>query len=375
MEILQIVPKLPPAISGVGDYALLLARRLRAAHDIRTSFIVCDPSCEVGQDLDGFSVDRIDTRRPDDLERRIGAPGMPATVVLHYVGYGYQKRGCPFWLVRGLESWKKRDADRRLLVMFHELYASGPCWRSSFWTSPLQRGLVKSLALLSEHCVTNQRVSRESLEGMTLRPESHFSVLPVFSNVGEPDLPACLAGREPRMIVFGSAAWRRQAYHEQSGALVHACRELGITEVADIGPRCGDIPKLAVRCATKGSLPAELVGREMRNARAGFFTYPAPCLGKSSIFAAYAAHGLLPVTYAENSAENKDGVRPNEHYLPVSPSYRCNAQHVENVAREAHAWYEGHEMSVQAMLYAGVIRGVAHAGRGEIARLCASQSG
>ena len=46
MEILQIVPRLPPTISGVGDYSFLLAQELRRAHDIETRFIVGDPSRE-----------------------------------------------------------------------------------------------------------------------------------------------------------------------------------------------------------------------------------------------------------------------------------------------------------------------------------------
>ena len=47
-EIIQIVPYLPPSISGVADYAYLLARELRAKHDIRTCFLVCDPGWNGG---------------------------------------------------------------------------------------------------------------------------------------------------------------------------------------------------------------------------------------------------------------------------------------------------------------------------------------
>src|SRR5438093_5969188 len=166
LELTQIVPGLPPVISGVGDYAYLLARQLRAAHDIHTRFVVCDARWQGAKDFEEFSVDRIRAQQSEELEKELGASGMPSTVLLHYVGYGYQKRGCPFWLVQALESWKKRDTNRRLVVMFHELYAFGPPWRSSFWTSPLQRGLTKSLALLSDHCVTNLKNSMQGLVRM-----------------------------------------------------------------------------------------------------------------------------------------------------------------------------------------------------------------
>ena len=35
------------------------------------------------------------------------------TVLLHYSGYGYAPRGAPFWLVEGLEHWKKFRARHR----------------------------------------------------------------------------------------------------------------------------------------------------------------------------------------------------------------------------------------------------------------------
>ena len=374
-EIIQIVPKLPPSISGVGDYAYLLARELRAAQDIDTRFVVCDPSWQGAKDLDGFTVSRINDRRADILIEQISDCGMPSVLVLQYAGYGYQKRGCPVWLVKALDDWKRQDSMRRVLVMFHELYASGPPWRSSFWTSRVQRALVKSLALLSDHCVTNLRASMQVLAGMTARRESDFSVFPVFSNVGEPKLASNLGRRKARMIVFGSAAWRRQAYHEHQDALEQACRELGIAEVVDIGSPYGGIPKLSARCVSKGSLPPDQISREMSDARAGFFSYPAACLGKSGIFAAYAAHGVAPVTYGTNAGVSKDGLRPDEHFLPVSPSYRCDAQRIESIGQQVRRWYMGHKISEQAAHYASVIRDVAHGGKGERPRVFSYQNG
>jgi hypothetical protein len=55
-------------------------------------------------------------------------------VLLHFSGYGYARRGLCRWLVDGLTRWKAAGAQRRVVTMFHEVYASGPIWRSSFWT-------------------------------------------------------------------------------------------------------------------------------------------------------------------------------------------------------------------------------------------------
>jgi hypothetical protein len=53
ITVTQIVPALPPDVDGIGDYALQLARRLRANHGVETYFIVGDPSWK-GQEVEGF---------------------------------------------------------------------------------------------------------------------------------------------------------------------------------------------------------------------------------------------------------------------------------------------------------------------------------
>jgi len=262
VEIIQIVPRLAPSIGGVGDYASLLARSLRDEHEIQSSFLVGDPAWRGPARLDRLSVERIDDPQAHQLERHLEKLSADL-VLLHYVGYGYQKRGCPVWLVNGLKNWKRKHPRRRLVVMFHELFASGRPWQSSFWTSPLQRSLAKSLALLSDHCLTNLTRSAQALSAMSGRPQSAFTVLPVFSNVGE--LPAMRPWRQrkSRMIVFGSAAWRRQAYREHEIDLTRACRALDIDTIVDLGPPCGQLPKLPFAQVVAGILPAESIGRQL----------------------------------------------------------------------------------------------------------------
>ena len=51
MQFIQIVPSLPPAISGVGDYAYLLAKQMRETKGIQTIFIVCDPTWKNAEKL------------------------------------------------------------------------------------------------------------------------------------------------------------------------------------------------------------------------------------------------------------------------------------------------------------------------------------
>ena len=368
MKIVQIVSRLPPAIDGVGDYACILAKQLRAAHDIHTVFVVCDPEWRNAESeaptntLDGFLIHQLKEQSAQELVRVLSQPAMPATALLEFVGYGYQKRGCPVWLLRGLSSWLGQQTEdrnknipdaqssvgaRHLVTMFHELFAYGPPWSSSFWTSPVQQWIAKSLAKISGHCFTNLIVNARTLQRRTGRAENNFTVLPVFSNVGEPEHLPPWQERRQKMVVFGSAGWRRQAYGERKPDLEKACQAMGLDEIVDIGAPV-PIPQLSVRVSQRGILSAAETSREMLSARAGFFTYPINCLGKSGIFAAYAAHGLAPVTYDGNPMENGDGLIWGEHFVSAANVPQAEAGGFETIGKRARGWYLTHSIASQA---------------------------
>ena len=270
MELIQIVPRLPPAPEGVGSYAAALAMELRERLGVESRFVTGDPT-----------------------------PG--STVLLHYANYGYQARGCPVSLVRALLRWKGSAAGGRLVTVFHEVYASGPPWRSSFWTSPVQRRLAAALTRASDGIVTSLELYAGLLTRLAPGVEVHVS--PVFSTVGEPARVPPLRERRPAIVVFGGPGARGRAYGEGREALAAACRTWGIEEVLDIGPalstppqRLGTTPVRAL-----GPLPASEVSRFLLGSFAGFLAYPPAFLPKSTIYAAYCAHGLLPVHSGEKA--------------------------------------------------------------------------
>jgi len=399
MEIIQIVPGLPPAISGVGDYAFLLAKQLLAAHGILTTFVVCDTgwSSAVSETTkaetlkwggrqqvsgpeapvcwDGFPVYQLKARNAAEMLRVLSGPGMPATVLLHYVGYGYEKRGCPVWLVNALRAWAKAEklkpetlklenkesaptsdlrspiSERQLITMFHELYATGKPWQSSFWTSPIQQWTAKSLACMSKHCITNLRRNVPVLQRMSGNDDSAFTVLPVFSNVGEPEWLPDWNNRRACMIVFGSAVQRRKVYFEYSADLERSCQSLNLTEIVDIG-KPFKLPPLSVKISQRGILPAQEISMHMLSARAAFFAYPVPYLGKSTIFAAYAAHGLLPITFTSNTELSQETVFIGEYFVSASFDNIFNEDKQKYVSSNIYNWYQGHSLIKQAKIYA-----------------------
>ena len=351
-SLVQIVPILPPAISGVGDNAARLAEALRAGHGVETRFVVGDPRWRDPQDGGAaFATQTVRARTPGELLRLLPAGDDATPVLLHYVGYGYATRGCPFWLASALERWKRdAPATRRLLVLFHETYASGDSvWSSAFWTSPLQKSVAKRIGRIADVRRITTSVAADELRVVGGVPAGgQLDVCPVFANLGEPAAPRPLAARRRQLVVFGTRHWRVEAYTRRSADLSDACRRLQIERVVDVGSPLGMTLDhlLPVPLVGAGPLPAAEAGALFSDSVAGYFTYPVSFLAKSSIFGGYCAHGMLPVTFAENRERNRDGLIAGVHYLQGVGDRSPDA--LEAVARAAHAWYWSHRLEVHA---------------------------
>lgn len=349
--LVQIVPILPPAISGVGDHAALLAQELRSAQGVETRFVVGDPAWHDQREGSSFPAEAVRARSPGELLRLLPAGDHPPPVLLHYVGYGYATRGCPFWLATALERWKRRVPAARLLVLFHETYASGDSvWKSAFWTSPLQKAVAKRISRIADVRRITTRVAAEELRVVGGVPAGgHLDVCPVFANLGEPEFPLPLAARRRQLVVFGTRHWRVEAFTRHLPDLIETCRRLQIERVVDVGSPLGMAlgHLLPIPVAATGPLPGPVAGALFSESFAGYFTYPIPFLAKSSIFGGYCAHGLLPVTFIENRGTNRDGLVAGIHYsLGVGES---QTDPLQEIATAAHSWYHAHRLSVHAV--------------------------
>jgi hypothetical protein len=224
-------------------------------------------------------------------------PGGRSTLVIHVSLYGYAKRGNATWLPVRIARWRRDRADARVLTMFHELYAFGPPWRSSFWLSPVQRRIVRQLLALSDHALTNTARYEAILRRWS--PDRPVTVLPVFSNVGESDAPTPWCERQNTAVVFGLAGVERFLYRRYLRQLADAAARLYIDRIIDIGPRRSAPPRRIGTAVTesRGVLAAAEIAQILGQARYGFIACPPDLVGKSSTFAAYAAHGVTPVLF------------------------------------------------------------------------------
>jgi hypothetical protein len=357
-QVIQIVPRLPPAITGVGDYAVLLAGKLAEAHGWQTRFLNASADGPLIEVANKFHVEHLAQRHASSLVDtldRLAPLGTP--VYVHYVGYGYQKRGCPHWLVRGLERWRQSRDGRCLIVMFHELFAFGPIWTSGFWLSRLQRHLAARMARIADHCVTNMHDYATRLAQFAPRHVRQIPVMSVFSTMGEPeDLPP-FTQREPWLVLFGGGAWTSTAVSTNTGVLDRICTALRCDRIIAIGSRGKNEWSGRTAFEETGVLPASEVSAVLRRARAGYLDYFPGYLGKSTIFGAYCAHGLVPV-FPDPNPSDRDGVIQGTHYLTANDLMDdYSPEKLAAVATAAHCWYEGHTLARTSAVVAQTLEG------------------
>jgi hypothetical protein len=228
------------------------------------------------------------------------------------------------------------------VTVFHELFAVGPIWRASFWTSPPQRAIARKLVELSHAAVATSDMVAEQIR--TWPCAGVVKVIPVFSNVGEPAIVRPLGERESVAVIFGQTAQRSKAYDRllhHSDSLGPALREVGVNRIVDIGPATPNPHAVrGVPVIATGPIAASEVSQRLANARVGLVAYPAHVLTKSGIAAAYFSHQLLLVNLMPSTVSS-GGLIAGRHFVagfPISGSFAD----YEQIAAEGHAWYCEH---------------------------------
>jgi hypothetical protein len=329
--VLQIVPKTPGSHDGVGDYALNLAKTLSAHHGLTTVFAV---GKESGAIEDGYD-----------------------HVILHYVNYGYQKRGVPFRLLSILRKLRE-NCRGRFLTIFHELYASGPPWGSAFWLRPFQIRIAREISRISDICVVSDETMLRELQ--RLKPEVRASVLPVSSNFGEPSFtPDQIAKRGPhRWVICGGTALVEQSVRSFRSALnripeFFSPRELLVLGGSDNPATHSLLVDLAkVRVDYRPQIDAEEASQVLSTCSFGWLDYfhqpgvPSDVILKSSAFGAMCAHGVITVFPHRGSLIAVDGdPLPGPWFIDARSIELPAEASREKVASQIYHWYHRHASS------------------------------
>jgi hypothetical protein len=359
--VLQIVPHLPGTFDGVGDYALNLARAFSAGHGLNTTFLVARETAATSKD--GYAViSGLNSVGSAELAER------HEHVILHYVNYGYQARGVPFSL-RTFVKELRQNLRGRWATTFHELYASGPPWKSAFWLRPLQVGIARDMIDVSDSCI----VSNAPIEQAIHAYDSRKKVLsaPVMSNFGEPE-PANLPPVSPRRwAICGGTALIARSLHlfEQLRPLIPA--DFAPDHLDIVGGReepsitaAVDRLKRELSVHHNPEVGVDLASELLRKAAFGWLNYfgagklwPGMVL-KSTAFAAFCAHGVIPIlSHQEGPIAVGGDALPGPFFVTKDRVLFPQVDEFPALRRRFANWYRAHASAEQlARIYVEALR-------------------
>ncbi len=341
--ILQVLPRLPGKADGVGDYARTLAERLRDNHGLETTFVAAQASDrQAAAPFPGHSPFREFARQP--LEKKAG-------IILHYVNYGYGRRGIPLWLPAALRRVKSVAP---LLTIFHELYASGSWRQSAFWLRPLQIRIARQVAELSEAAIVSNQVSCRRLQ--ELAPGLRIVIHPVISNFGEPRLEtgAQIAARDPhRWAICGGKDLIERSLHSFLAVVPQidswcAPRELHLIG----GPENPSVRRVSekekrLKMYLYPEVSAAVASEALGQCAFAWIDYfvkadePIAAVLKSSAFAALCAHGVIGVTPSGAGSIGIGSDRlPGPFFLASHGRKLPSEGEWEQLVWEIYSWYQ-----------------------------------
>ena len=345
--LLQIVPKVPGGIDGVGDHALTIAKKLRENFGCETLFATFKTSS--GENAAGFEVLSLD-RLLAQLSRKYDH------VLLHYVNYGFQKRGVPFRLLSILHELRRQHRGR-LVTIFHELYASGPPWSSAFWLQPLQIHFAKSVGRLSDACIVSSDNFRRELKRMV--PNARVELHSVPSGIGEPPLsPNQIAERDPHQwAIFGGTALVERSLRAFRQLLPRIPDSIAPRKLFVLGGDDNPVTRsllvdLAVESDYRPRIAAADASEILKICSFGWFNYfhrpdvETSVILKSSAFASACAHGVIPVFPHRGSAVSLSGDRlPGPFFVEPDRSEIPSVQDRAKIGADIYGWYQRHASS------------------------------
>ena len=356
---LQIVPRVPGGIDGVGDYALTLSRKLRDQFGCRTVFAAFNAGS--ADDVAGFevrSLERVTDQSATNFDN----------VLLHYVNYGFQKRGVPFRLMSILGALRKEHRGR-FVTIFHELYASGPPWQSAFWLQPLQVHLAKQVGLLSDNCIVSSEGFLRKLRRLV--PAAQIELHPVPSNFGEPSLlPEQIANRDPHhWAVLGGNVLLERSLRSIRRLLPRIPQSIAPRKLSVIGGHQSAIVRsligdLGIESTYRPQVASDDASQILRACAFVWFDYfhrpdvDTSIVLKSSAFASACAHAAIPVfPHAASTISINDDALPGPFFVAAHGSSIPNPDERAGIAMGIYDWYQRRAASEH--LVQGVVRALA----------------
>jgi hypothetical protein len=296
-RVVFILPQLPPAHCGLGDYSMILLGHMRL-----------EPAPKI---LVMHGLEKTREKHPEiDVEQLPGSSKAlqkrlyelrAQKVFVQYVAQGFQSRGCPLWFLVALRKWRANAPGARLVIMFQELWFEPAFWKPDWLLQKLHRQALCQLAQKTNQVYVSAQGFKERLENIV--PPSQLAVLinpatvPLTGSVSH-------SMREPGLtVLFGRQASRLSALSAMGSWLgrLHAAgvlKELwlvGSRETQALNERedalaASLLPEGAVHLL--GPQTPERLSQILLKSPMGICAKATHGYTKSTIFMAYASHGV-----------------------------------------------------------------------------------
>jgi len=336
-ETVIISPEL--AAGGVGDYTRRLLENLPGMPGLR--LIVPKVGNRPVHSFEQHPVEEIDATIRDLRDR---LPTRGGKVFVQYSAYGFDRHGYPRWLIKALLEWKK-ESQRTLAIMFHEIWGFWPIWNKNYLLQQLHRRDLRRLLRVTDAVFTS--TSSQAGHLAALSPRCPIQVLPVGSNIHR--LQTTDGYRQAGLaVLFGLQGSRIRTLRKMLPSL----KALGSTEqirrIATVGAgqsREGDAEELALLMEVElvdgfeqlGPLPEEKISQLLSLGEFALSAQDDLSVTKSGTLMAYAAHGLNIIScYADAS-------KPEPLSLMTSPEELAKGvppQELELRGKRLRLWQE-----------------------------------
>ncbi|MBY0359193.1 MAG: glycosyltransferase [Candidatus Obscuribacterales bacterium] len=317
MKLAVIVPTLPPAINGLGDYTATLHRQLQPSS---WSFIV-----NSADQTESFSITADVQKIAPTSESLIAALKQisPEQILLQYVGYAYSPDGAPCWLIDGLSQWLSENHNCRLLVMFHELWATGLPWTKTFWQTSAQKNCALSLLRLAVVSVTSNEKYQRILR--TENKDASIKLIPIGSNLTSWQKTS---KDWRKVLIFGRNRQRTLTIHRK---LLRLLDHSGLLDCLVLAGKSEEPPNnrnefdlikslnLTARVETVFDFPYDQAPQALSECGFSLMHTQSSLLLKSGIFHASALAGQIAICTKDQPAGL--GFYPEQHYLDYTPGH------------------------------------------------------
>jgi len=314
--------------------ALSIAKGLRHDHQLNSLFYSSEAM--QGDLYTHYGFDTL-TSSLTSLTEQI--PNTVKTIVFHvnyatYRAHNNKKKAQD--LVLQLQKTIQRHS-LEMISIFHDI----PTLKlpSLFITNPRHNFLTKQLAELSISSVTNNQFYERHLIENT---NTSTICLNHFSRVGELKSNNLLGASRCNLVVLGGI--EREKIYKKKSLLKQITENLKISQIVDIGQALNwsKINTEGLNIKKMGQLAKSDISDQLTISKVGIMDYSRypGCLGKSSVFNAYKAHGVAPLLLKEMDSQS-DNIIPGVNYF--TPKNLQKLKSSRSIARMAHTNYSQYQ--------------------------------